>query len=60
MSNENNTIWLEAARDNFNQAVDENNFTLAQAIVEDIRDAGFTSDAYALDDLLAEITRTSE
>lgn len=41
MSTETNTIWLEAARDNFEEAVSSRNWYLARAVIEDIKDNGF-------------------
>ena len=48
MSTKENTIWLEAAKENFDQAVAEGRFGLAKDIIEDIRDQGFEKEADSL------------
>ena len=49
MSNTYNTIFLEAARDNFDQALEEENYGLARAIIEDLKDANFTDESSLLE-----------
>ena len=48
MSTKENTIWLEAAKENFDQAVVGGRFGLAKDIIEDIRDQGFEKEADSL------------
>ncbi len=40
-----NTEWLEAAYENFESAIASRNYNLAQAVIEDTRDKGFTDEA---------------
>lgn len=49
MSNKNNTQWLEAAKENFEQAVSEKNYKFARSLLTDINDNGFEKEA---DDLM--------
>lgn len=44
MSNNPNTIWLESARESLEEALQLRNFGLAQDILDDVRDAGFTKE----------------
>lgn len=38
--------WLEAARDNFGQALAEGNIDLAKAIIKDVKDKGFDTTTF--------------
>lgn len=42
-----NTIWLEHARDNLEDAIAVANWSLSNAIIQDIRDEGFSIEADA-------------
>lgn len=43
-----NDEWLEAAKEHFEQAVVEENWNLAQSIIEDVRSEGFADSATVL------------
>lgn len=47
-----NEKWIEDAKDNFGQAVDEGNYTLCKDIIADVQEAGFLDEGRALNDLL--------
>lgn len=36
-----NLVWLESVKDNFGQALIEENWTLARDIIQDVKDNGF-------------------
>lgn len=40
MSLKQNEIWMEAAKENFEQAIEERSFDLASDIFKDMKDAG--------------------
>jgi len=42
MSKRQNDEWAETAYDNFQQAVDDGNLSLANDIIEDVKDSGFS------------------
>jgi hypothetical protein len=48
MSNKYNELWLEAANNNFEQAVEEDNTQLVEAIIKDVADAGFRDAAQTM------------
>lgn len=48
MSNTQNTLWLENAKDNFEQAIAEGNWEQASAVISDVGDAGFENEALKL------------
>jgi len=48
MSLHQNTEWLEAAKENFETALANKEYSLAKDIVEDIKDAGFKEEAKTL------------
>lgn len=51
-----NTIWLENAVDNFDDAVASGNFNFADEIIKDIADNGFTKESVQLaEELVKEI-----
>lgn len=53
MSLKENDLWLNAAFDNFRQAIDEHDYALCSDIIYDTADAGFTYEARILEaDLL--------
>lgn len=52
MSHKVNEEWLEAATENFQTAIDQGNYALAQAVIADTRDAGFSSQAEAMEKYL--------
>lgn len=52
MSHIKNTEWLEAAAENYQTAVDAGNYSLAQAVIADTRDAGFSEQANAMESAL--------
>lgn len=56
MSNLQNEQWLEAAEETFSDALDDNNVGLAEAIIADTRDAGFTEQANRMKTQLREKT----
>lgn len=41
MSNRDNTIWLDAALENFEEALSEGNLKLAKEIISDVQEKGF-------------------
>lgn len=41
MSHPTNTVWLESAKENFDQALAEGNYALCKDIIADIQEAGF-------------------
>lgn len=49
-----NERWIEGAYKNFLQAIDEHNYSLAQDIILDVEDAGFTLEAKDLEKQLLE------
>lgn len=55
MSNKQNTEWLEAAQDNFTEAVAEENIKMAKAIIADVLEAGFRDEAQTMVEALREI-----
>lgn len=36
-----NAVWLESVKDNFDQAILEENWGLARDVIQDVRDGGF-------------------
>lgn len=48
MSTEQNTIWLNSAKENFDQALIENNWHFCESIIGDMKDAGFPLEAEEL------------
>lgn len=48
MSTDANTVWLESAFENFEEALSEQNLTLARDIIADIKDKGFVAEAKEL------------
>lgn len=52
MSHPINDQWLEAATENFHTAIEQGNYQLAQAVIADTRDAGFSSQAEAMEKYL--------
>jgi len=48
MSHKQNDAWLEAAKENFDEAVSLGNWSLAQNVIDDCRDNGFTDEAETL------------
>ena len=54
MSTRQNDEWLEAAQDDFEAAVLEENWSIAHAIIGGLREAGFDSEARVLEKELAE------
>lgn len=54
MSNLNNIRWLEAAKENFDVALEEGDYPFARAVIEDIKDRGFGAEAKTLLDALLE------
>ena len=48
MSTKENDEWLEAAQQNFEEAVTEGNWNLALSIIEDVRSEGFKDQAIVL------------
>ncbi len=48
MSNAHTAIWLEAAKTNFEEAVEEKNWHLAQSILQDLNESGFEKEANKL------------
>lgn len=55
MSNQYNEAWVEAAHENFQDAVSEGNITLAKDIIQDVIDAGFRDEAVKMSETLREI-----
>lgn len=55
MSTKQNTEWLDAAHDNFTEAVAEENIKLAKAIIADVLEAGFRDEAQTMVEALREI-----
>lgn len=45
MSHHANTEWLEAAHENFEQALEDRNWGLAEAVIMDTQEAGFSEEA---------------
>lgn len=54
MSHDVNTEWLEAANENFEQAVTDQNWKLAQGIIADTKDKGFKEEAEKMEEQLAD------
>lgn len=50
-----NEEWLENAKENFEQACDEENYSLARDIIADVWNAGFPAQARTLTHTLIEI-----
>lgn len=44
MSNENNTVFLESANQNFEEALESKDFTAAQDIMGDVENMGFKTE----------------
>ena len=49
MSTAQNDQWLEAAKDNFDEAVAQGNHSQARAVIADVRDNGFEAAALNLE-----------
>lgn len=45
MSNSANRIWLESAKENFDQSLIENNWHFCESLIADMKDAGFPLEA---------------
>lgn len=61
MSHQQNTEWLEAAYENFRDAVEVGNIALAKDIIQDTIDNGFSEDARKMNLEMRELTQeTSE
>ena len=45
MSHKANDAWLEAAQENFQEALDNSDYSLAAAVANDVDDAGFEKEA---------------
>ena len=48
MSTKENDVWLENAKDNFDDAVNVKNYAHAMAIIGDVKDRGFDKEARIL------------
>lgn len=48
MSHVSTDTWLEAAQENFEQAITEDNLDLAEAVLQDMRDRGYGAQANSL------------
>lgn len=48
MSQTQNTIWLENAKENFDEALEKRDFAQAQAVIDDVAENGFTKEAEVL------------
>lgn len=48
MTKSENDLWIENCKENFDEALIENDFAMAGACVEDARAAGFTGDAITM------------
>lgn len=55
MSHQKNTEWVEAAHENFGEAVEAGNYSLAKGIIADMKEAGFSLDAEAMSQQLATV-----
>lgn len=49
MSIKENDVWLEAAKDNFDEAVAQGNHSQARAVIADVRENGFEAAAVNLE-----------
>ena len=58
MSNKQNDGWIEAAHENFQQAIADGNFSLAQDVIEDTRNAGFSEAAEKMQSTYKELPST--
>lgn len=45
MSNIQNEGWLESANDNFEEALEQGDWTLCESIIADVRDEGFKKES---------------
>ena len=52
MSDNNNELWLESAKEGFDYAVETGNYELAKDIIADVFDNGFTKESLVLEQLL--------
>lgn len=43
-----NQIWLENAKENFDEALEKRDFAQAQAVIDDVAENGFTKEAEVL------------
>lgn len=43
-----NEIWLENAKENFDEALDKRDFVKAQTIIDEVAESGFTKEAEVL------------
>lgn len=48
MSTNQNTIWLEASKENLEEAISLRNWALADDIIQDTKEAGFSIESDAL------------
>lgn len=55
MSHHKNDEWLEAAKDNFEEAVATGDIALAKAIIVDVLDAGFREEGQAMNETLRDL-----
>jgi hypothetical protein len=55
MSHAQNDEWLEAAKDNFEEAVGSGDIAMAKAIIVDVLEAGFREAGQAMNDVLRTI-----
>lgn len=58
MSLKENDAWVEAAYENFDQAVEEGNYALCKDIIEDMKDKGFGEYARTLEIVLKALPLT--
>lgn len=47
MSTSENLVWLESSKENLEEAISQRNWALANAIIQDTRDVGFSIEADA-------------
>lgn len=57
MSLNENSAWLEQAYENFDQACEDENWDLAEAIVADVKDNGFHTSSLSLKRVLEQFKK---
>lgn len=55
MSDTYNDVWLEAAKEHFEQALKDEDFVMCRAVIQDLKENGFSKQAIVLEAILTEM-----
>ena len=60
MSTNENTLWLEAAQENFEEAISSGDIKAAKDIIADVQEAGFREEGQRMNKQLRDFTSRKE